>query len=63
MLKSAKNKIPFIKDLKSYDKFYLSYGIRSYAGKIEKIIKMLKKCGYEFVTFEELSEIMSKERA
>ena len=59
----TKNKIPFIKDLKSYDKFYLSYGIRSYAGKIEQIIKMLKKCGYEFVTFEELSEIMAKERA
>ena len=58
----TKNKIPFIKELKPYDKFYLSYGIRSYGSKIEYIIKKLKKCGYEFVTFEELSEIMVKER-
>lgn len=57
------NKVPFLKDLKLYDKYYLKMGIKSYGAKIEQIILMLKKCGYEFVTFEELAEIMSKEHA
>lgn len=50
-------KVPFIKDLKSYDKYYIKAGIKNYAKKIEQIILMLKKCGYEFVTFEELAKI------
>lgn len=54
-------KIPFLKDLKGYDKYYLKAGIASYGRHIEQIIKMLQKCGYTFVTFEQLSEIMSKE--
>lgn len=57
----TKQKIPFIKDLKSYDKFYIKYGIGTYAKKVEYIINMLQKSGYEFVTFEELSQIMQKE--
>lgn len=51
-------KIPFIKELKSYDKYYTRVGIKSYAFKIEQIIKMLKRCGYQFVTFEQLTEII-----
>lgn len=56
-------KIPFIKGLKSYDKYYLSTGIKTYAAKVEYIIKSLKDQGYKFVTFEELTDIMSKENA
>lgn len=57
----TKRKIPFFKELKLYDKFYIRYGISSYEKKIEQIIKMLKKNGYQFVTFEELTNIMGKE--
>lgn len=49
-------KIPILKDLKLYDKYYLKFGISSYGKKVEQIIKMLKKCGYDFVTFEQLIE-------
>ncbi len=54
-------KVPCFPELKSYDKFYLKYGIDTYAKKIEYIIRMLKRCGYQFVTFEELSDIMRQE--
>ncbi len=56
-------KVPILPELKLYDKYYLKYGINTYAAKIECIIGMLKKCGYEFVTFEELSNIMRNESA
>lgn len=52
-------KIPFIRDLKPYDQYYIKTGISSYGRHIEQIIKMLKAFGYQFVTFEELSEILS----
>lgn len=58
----TKQKIPFFKELRSYDKYYLKQGIRSYASRIEQIIIMLKACGYEFVTFEQLVTIMNKEQ-
>lgn len=57
----TKQKIPFLQDLKSYDQYYLRAGISSYAKHVEQIIIMLKKHGYQFVTFDELSRIMSKE--
>lgn len=57
----TKQKIPFIKDLKSYDKFYIKYGISTYGKKVEYIIKLLQKHDFEFVTFETLSEILQKE--
>lgn len=57
----TKQKVPFIKELKSYDKYYISQGIRTYGQRIEQIIKMLKKDGYEFVTFEQLTHIMNGE--
>ena len=56
----SRQKIPFLKGLKAYDQYYLHCGINNYAGHIEQIILMLKKFGYTFVTFEELSEILSK---
>ena len=59
----TKKKIPFFKELKSYDKFYLKQGIGTYSRRVEKIIRMLMKSGYEFVTFEQLVQIMDKEHA
>lgn len=57
----TKKKIPFIKELKAYDKYYIRQGIRSYKRRIESIILLLKKQGYEFVTFEKLAQIMDGE--
>ncbi len=56
----TRQEIPRIRGLKSYDRFYLKYGIEGYKKRIEKIISMLKKAGYEFVTFEELSERLTE---
>lgn len=53
-------KIPFLKELKSYDKYYLMANIASYGRHIEEIIKMLQIAGYKFVTFEQLCEILNK---
>ena len=58
----TKQKVPFIKELKSYDKYYIKRGIRSYSKRIEKTIQMLKKHNYEFVTFEELMQIMENKQ-
>lgn len=56
----TRQKIPFLWKLKSYDKYYLHQGIGTYRQRVEKIIKILKKNGYEFVTFEQLVQIMNK---
>ena len=58
----TKQKVPFLKELRSYDKFYIKQGIHTYSRRIERIIRMLKKSGYEFVTFEQLVQIMDAER-
>ena len=55
-------KIPLLKDLKAHDRFYLKYGISSYGRKVEHIINMLKRNGYKFVTFEELTEILNEQK-
>ncbi len=54
-------KVPLLRELKPFDKYYLKHGINTYSSKIEYIIKMLKNCGYKFVTFEELYSIMKRE--
>lgn len=59
----SKERPPMIKSLKLYDKIYLSYGLDTYKAKIEAIIRMLSRAGYEFVTFDELCEIMEKKTA
>ncbi len=59
----TREKVPVMKDLKPHDKYYLKHGIGTYGQKVEQIIMMLKKCGYQFVTFEELSDIMSRQHA
>ena len=54
-------KVPFLKGLKAIDRYYINHGISTYGQKIEYIIKLLKNCGYEFVTFEQLKDIMQKD--
>lgn len=56
----TKHKIPVLKNLKSYDKYYLQTGIKSYGKHIEELIVMLKNLGYEFITFEELHKKLSE---
>lgn len=56
----SKKKIPVLKELKSYDKFYLKNGMTGYKRHIEQLIKILKKFDYTFITFEELTEKLSK---
>ena len=56
----TRQKIPYLKDLKPYDQYYLQYGIKSYKQHIEQLIILLKKQGYDFITFEELSEKLEK---
>lgn len=57
----TKQQVPFLKELKSYDKYYIKQGIRTYGQRVESIIRMLQKDGYEFVTFENLVQIMNRE--
>ena len=53
------NRCSDLTGLPKNERFYMSYGISSYAKRIECIIEMLKKEGYSFVTFEELCKIMT----
>ncbi len=59
----TRQKIPFIRQLKSYDQYYIRQGIRTYGKRVERIIKMLQRHGYEFVTFDQLTKILGKEQA
>ena len=56
----SKMRMPNTPNLKGYDQYYLRAGVKSFPRRIEKIIKVLKKLGYEFVTFEELSRHLQK---
>ncbi len=55
----SKHKIPIPNDLKSYDRYYLKRGMRNYGKHIEQLINLLKKHNFEFVTFEELTQLLS----
>lgn len=55
----TKEKVPYLKQLKPYDKYYMKKGIKRYKRRIDRIIQMLKKEGYEFVTFEQLVQLMN----
>lgn len=57
----TREKIPVLRGLKPFENFYLNAGIRSYARKVEYIIQLLIFLGYDFVTFEELTQIMDQE--
>ena len=59
----SRQKIPNIRGLKSYDRYYLKHGVKSYAAKVETIIHILQKQGFEFVTYEDLVAILEKRGA
>ncbi len=59
----TKERVPFFPELKPHERYYLKNGIKTFSQKIEYIISILKKCDYKFVTFEELYDIMNKQRA
>lgn len=56
------HKVPHVPHLKLHDQYYLSAGLQTYRAKIETIIKLLKKFGFEFVTFEEMADYYEAER-
>ena len=58
----TREKVPFFRKLRGYDKFYIRGGIRGYGRRVERIIKMLRRYGYEFVTFDQLAQIMETEQ-
>ena len=57
----TRKRIPFIRQLKGYDQYYIRRGIRTYDRRVERIIRMLQRQGYEFVTFRQLTQIMNAE--
>ena len=59
----TRKRIPFIRQLKGYDQYYIRQGIRTYRKRVERIVRMLQRQDYEFVTFEQLTRIMSQEQA
>lgn len=53
--------LPKIKQLKFYDKMYINYNRhQKYLNRIEKIIKLLIKNGFEFKTFEDIINKIKK---
>lgn len=54
----SRKKMPFVPNLALRDRFYLNRGLRSFPRKVESIIRNLKRAGYEFVTFDQLADIM-----
>ena len=54
----SRERLPALKHLKLYDRSYLNCGLRTYRLKVEAIIRMLKTCGYTFVTFDELADLI-----
>ena len=58
----TRQKVPVYRNLRPWDQIYLSAGLKTYRDKVEQIIIMLKEAGFQFVTFEELTEIMNRDR-
>ncbi len=52
----SEQKMPHLPKLRWRDRYYLRFGTRSYRYKIKKIIRMLKRRGFEFITFDQLAE-------
>lgn len=58
----SKEPMPFISGLRKRDQYYLHAGTRKqFAFKIERIIRLLKRKGYEFITFDELAEKLEQQ--
>lgn len=58
----SREKVPVYRKLRPWDQIYLSAGLKTYREKVEQIIVMLKEAGFQFVIFEELTEIMNEDR-
>lgn len=58
----TRRRVPCFRELKFYDQLYLRRGIRTYGNRVERIIEMLKGAGYTFVTFEQLVQILNREK-
>lgn len=56
----SRQKAPKLRDINIFKRYYLSYGVRNYRKKIAHIIKKLQKNGYQFVTFDELTESLEE---
>ncbi len=56
----TKQAVPDIKSLRGYDRYYLQCGIKTYCRKVEQIIRMLRKEGYEFITYEDLIRVLDR---
>lgn len=56
----SRERPPAMHGLKLYDRYYLNSGLHTYRLKVEAIIRMLKSCGYTFVTFDELADILER---
>lgn len=54
----SRERVPYIPHLKKRDQVYLRMGTRTFGIKIELIIRMLKRLGYEFVTFDQLADYL-----
>lgn len=54
----SKNRSHCLKGVPAGDKHYLNGGIKQFGKKIEKIIEMLKKENYTFITFDELCDMI-----
>ena len=52
----SKNKVPKLKNLKFVEWLFIRIGRKSYLRKIEKIIKYLKKKGFEFKSLGEYAK-------
>lgn len=59
----TRQRVPFIRNLKGYDQYYIRRGIRTYSRRVESIIRMLKKQNYEFVTFDQLTQLLNREQS
>ncbi len=58
----SNEKLPKLKNLKPFDKYYLNYGLSAFRKKVESVIILLKQLGYEFVTFDEYIDMKERER-
>lgn len=57
----SKEKMPHIPNLRKRDRYYLHAGTHGYRHKVEAIIRILQKLGYEFVTFDQLAEQLEQQ--
>lgn len=58
----SQNTPPVPPELSAHEKYYLRHGLRDYGAKIEAIIDILTRNGFEFVTLDALTRILKTNR-